>query len=66
MYMGVAAALIVASIVIYVPGLNNLVLGGGPVPPLALLAPLGAGILLVAYEFLRIFLRRRGTARSQG
>lgn len=60
-YIGIAVALAVAAVVIYVPGLNNVVLGGGPVPVLALLAPVAAGLLLLAYELLRIFLRRRGT-----
>lgn len=58
-----AIALVVATVVIYVPGLNNVVLGGGPVPVLAYLAPIAAGTLLIAYEFLRIFLRRRGKSR---
>lgn len=53
-------ALSVAAIIIYVPGLNNVVLGGGPVPILALLAPFGAGCGLVLYEFIRVYCRRRG------
>lgn len=61
-----AIALAVAAVVIYVPGLNNVVLGGGPVPALAFLAPIAAGTLLIAYEFLRIFLRRRGKFRREG
>lgn len=54
----------VASIVVYVPGLDNIVLEGGPVPFLALLAPVAAGVLLFLYECGRIFLRRRGTFKN--
>lgn len=57
-WLGAAIAISVATIVVYVPGLNNVVLQGGPAPFLALLAPLGAGLLLVIYETIRIFLRR--------
>ena len=55
-----AIAVGLASVIVYVPGLNDTILGGGPVPPLALLAPIAAGTALVAYEFARRFLRRRG------
>jgi hypothetical protein len=59
-YIGGGVAIAVALMVVYIPGLNNVVLGGGPVPFVALLAPVGAGILLIIYEFVRRFLRRRG------
>ena len=58
--MGASVAVAVAAVVVYVPGLNDVVLGGGPVPVLAILSPVGAGILLICYEFARRFLRRRG------
>lgn len=59
-YIGAGVAIAVCVIVVYVPGLNDVVLGGGPVPPLAFLAPVAAGIFLILYEFMRRFLRRRG------
>jgi sodium/potassium-transporting ATPase subunit alpha len=59
-YIGGGIAIGVAAIVIYVPGLNDYVLGGGPVPVLALLVPIAAGIFLIFYEFGRRFLRRKG------
>ena len=62
--MGASVAVTVAAIVVYVPGLNNVVLGGGPVPALAILSPIGAGILLICYEFARRFLRRRGSRHT--
>ena len=63
-YLGALLAIAVATIVIYVPGLNSTILGGGPVPVLALLAPLGAGFILIIYEFIRIYLRKKGTESS--
>jgi hypothetical protein len=59
-YIGACVSIAVAAIVIYVPGLNDVILGGGPVPVVALLAPIAAGILLIIYEFIQRFLRRRG------
>lgn len=61
-YVGGGIAIIVSLMVVYIPGLNNVVLGGGPVPVLALLAPVAAGIILICYEFVRRFLRRKGNA----
>lgn len=59
-YLGAGIAVGVAALVTYVPGLNDVVLGGGPVPLVAILAPVAAGIFLIGYEFGRRFLRRRG------
>jgi sodium/potassium-transporting ATPase subunit alpha len=61
-YIGCGIAIAFLVIVVYVPGLNDVVLGGGPVPALALLVPIAAGIFLTLYEFARRFLRRKGTA----
>lgn len=59
-YIGMAVSISVAAIVIYVPGINDTILKGGPVPVAAYGPPFVAGVLLYAYEFLRRFLRRRG------
>jgi len=59
-YAGIVLSAIIACIVVYVPWINDVLLAGGPVPFLALLCPIGAGILLIGYEFARRFLVKKG------
>lgn len=57
--MGVLVGLAFAAIVVYVPGIQT-VLSTFAVSPLAILAPIASGILLIAYESVRKFLRFHG------
>lgn len=59
-YVGAGIAIVFAALVVYVPGLNKVVLGGGPVPLVVLVIPIIAGLFLILYEFVRRFLRKKG------
>ena len=46
--------------VVYIPGLNDVVFGIAPAPAIALCGALAGGLLLLSYEAIRRFLRRKG------
>ena len=58
--LGVFFGLGIAAIIVYVPWINTVLFSAGPCPPIALLPPIGAGILLFLFEFVRRFLRKQG------
>lgn len=49
-----------AAIVIYVPGVNNIIFQTAPAPIVSYIAPVATGLLLFVYETIRRFLRKRG------
>lgn len=59
-YVGIGAGFAVAAAIVYIPGLSDRVVGAFGPPWPALLVPVGAGVVLFAYEFARRFLRKRG------
>jgi len=56
---GIIIGLIVASIIVYTPGVQSII-GSYTLNPIALLSPIAAGIFLFIYEFVRRFLRNKG------
>jgi sodium/potassium-transporting ATPase subunit alpha len=59
-YAGIALSASVAAIVVYVPGLNSVIIRTSPAPIEAYVAPVATGILLYIYEVIRRFLRHKG------
>lgn len=58
-FLGIFIGLCIASIVVFVPGIQD-ILNSAPPPALALLSPVGAGIFLFLYDSLLKFLKSRG------
>lgn len=58
--MGLAVAFVVAAIAVYVLWINTVIFESAPSPWPAFVVPIGAGILLFGYEFVRRALRKRG------
>lgn len=54
-YIGAVGALVIATMVVWVPGLND-ALGGSPPPWAAFISPITAGLFLFLYEFIRRYL----------
>lgn len=59
-YVGIATSAAVSAIVIYVPGVNNIIFQTAPAPIESYIAPIATGLLLFCYEVIRRFLRKRG------
>lgn len=54
-YIGAVGALVIATMVVWIPGLND-ALGGSPPPWAAFISPITAGLFLFLYEFIRRYL----------
>lgn len=59
-YLGIVISATIAGIIVYVPFINTTLLQCAPAPAVAFAAPVLAGTIMFAYEFVRRFVRMHG------